>query len=244
MVTEFPRSIHDKLKHYVYLYIDPRDQNVFYVGKGNANRAFAHLTEESEKEKVRRIRDIRADGLEPQIDILIHGLETDEAAKKVEASVIDLLRIGNLTNIVRGYESREFGRMSAEQIVATYAAEKATILDAVLLININRTFRYGMPKIELYDATRSAWVVGDKRDRAKYALAVYQGMVQEVYEIKGWYPNNSTMNSRKPEEPNVDNERWEFVGRIAEPLVRSRYLYKDVSEHVGGQNPIRYLNCE
>jgi uncharacterized protein len=178
------------------------------------------------------------------MDILIHGLETDEAAKKVEASVIDLLRIGNLTNIVRGYESREFGRMSTEQIVATYAAEKVEIVDPVLLININKTFRYGMPKMELYDATRSAWVIGDKRDRAKYALAVYQGMVQEVYEIKGWYPNNSTMNSRKSEELNVDNDRWEFVGRIAGPSIRNRYLYKDVSEHVGGQNPIRYLNCE
>jgi hypothetical protein len=244
MVTEFPRSIHERLKHYVYLYIDPRDDSVFYIGKGNGNRAFAHLTEESEKEKVLRIKDIRGEGFEPRIEILVHGLETDEVAKKIEASVIDLLRIGNLTNIVRGYESREYGRMSTEQVVATYAAEKAQLRDPVILININRTFRYGMPKMELYDATRSAWVVGDKRDKARYALAVYQGMIQEVYEIKGWYPNNSTMNSRKADDPEVDQERWEFVGRIAEPQTRNRYLYRDVSEHVGGQNPIRYVNCD
>jgi hypothetical protein len=69
-------------------------------------------------------------------------------------------------------------------------------------------------------------------------------MIQEVYEIKGWYPNNSTMNSRKADDPEVDQERWEFVGRIAEPQTRNRYLYRDVSEHVGGQNPIRYVNCD
>jgi uncharacterized protein len=244
MVTEFPKSIHDQLKYYVYLYIDPRDESVFYVGKGNGNRAFAHLSEQSEKAKVARIRDIRAGGLEPRIEILVHGLETDEIAKKIEASVIDLLQIGNLTNLVRGYESREYGRMPTEQIVATYAPEKAQLVDPVILININRTFRYGMPKVELYDATRSAWVVGDKRDRAKYALAAYQGVIQEVYEIKGWYPNNSTLNSRKLEDPEVDQDRWEFVGRVAVPAIRDRYLYRDVSEYVGGQNPIRYVNCD
>jgi uncharacterized protein len=244
MVTEFPKSIHDQLKYYVYLYIDPRDDSVFYVGKGNGNRAFAHLGDESENVKVARIREIRNSGLQPRIEILVHGLETDEVAKKIEASVIDLLKIGNLTNLARGYESREYGRMSTEQIVATYAPDKVELQDTLILININRSFRYGMPKIELYDATRSAWLVGEKRGRAKYALAVYQGVIQEVYEIRGWYPNNSTMNSRKPEDPDVDEERWEFVGRIAETRIRNRYLYKDVSEYVGGQNPIRYINCD
>jgi uncharacterized protein len=242
MVTEFPKAIHSKLKHYVYLYIDPRDDSIFYVGKGNGNRCFAHLSEDSEKEKVGRIRDIRGHGREPRIDILIHGLESDEAAKKIEASVIDLLGIDTLTNMVRGYESREYGRMSTDQVVATYAAEKVQITDPVLVVNINRTFRFEMPAMELYDATRSAWVIGDRKEMARFALAVYQGTVQEVYEIKGWYPNNSTMNSRKPEDSPINEERWEFVGRIASPDIRRRYLYKDVSDYVGGQNPIRYVN--
>jgi hypothetical protein len=243
MSTEFPKAIHEKLKYYIYLYIDPRDGRIFYVGKGNCNRAFAHLNEQSEKSKEIKIRDMRAEGYEPRIEILVHGIETDEEARKIEASVIDLIKIENLTNSIRGYEAREFGRMSVEQIIATYAAEKANIVDAIVLININKTFRYGMQRIELYDATRSAWVVGDRKDRAHYALAIYQGIVQEVYEIKGWYPNNSTLNSRK-EEPNVDDEeRYEFVGRIADSKIRNRYLYKDVSDHVGGQNPIRYVNC-
>ena len=244
MITEFPKSMNDKLRHYVYLYIDPRDNKIFYVGKGNGNRAFAHMHEESEKEKVKRIKDIRAEGVEPRIEILVHGLENDETAKKIEASVIDLIGIRNLTNIQRGYESRVYGRMLLEQIIATYEIESVEIEEPVLLININRSFRFGMPQVELYDATRSAWVIGDRKASARYAFAVYQGIVQEIYEIKGWYPNNSTLNTRKQEETDINEERWEFVGRIAEDPMRKKYLYKDVSRYVGTQNPIRYVNCQ
>ena len=243
MITEFPASIHEQLKYYVYLYIDPRSNEIFYVGKGNRNRAFSHLKEESEKDKVARIRDIRNDGIEPRIDILVHGINDDDTAKKIEASIIDLLGIDKLTNLQRGYESREYGRMTLEQIVATYSAERASITEACVLININRSFRYGMPAVELYDATRSAWIAGDRKGAAVYAIAVYQGIVQEVYEIKGWYPAHSTFNTRKVEATDIDEERWEFVGRIAEAPIRGKYKYKDVSEYVGGQNPIRYLNC-
>jgi hypothetical protein len=192
---------------------------------------------------VLRIQDIRNDGLEPRIEILVHSLETDEAAIKIEASIIDLFGIANLTNIQRGYESREYGRMSVQQIIATYDVAKAEIAEPVLLININRTFRYGLAPIELYDATRSAWVEGDRKAQAKFAFAVYQGIIQETYEIKGWYPNNSTMNTRKSEETDIREERWEFVGRLADASVRNKYLYKDVSDYVGTQNPIRYVNC-
>lgn len=242
-MREFPRSIHEKLNFYVYLYTDPRDGEIFYVGKGYGNRAFAHLKEESEKEKVKRIQDIRNDGQEPRIEVLVHGIENDETAKKIEASVIDLIGITKLTNLQRGYESRDYGRMSIEQINATYDVEKVEIAEPALLININRSFRFGMAQIELYDATRSAWVIGDRKGAAKFALAVYQGVVQEVYEIKGWYPNNSTFNTRKPDDAEISEERWEFVGRIAESAVRSKYLYKDVSDYVGTQNPIKYVNC-
>ncbi len=242
MIDEFPASIHEQLQHYVYLYIDPRSGEVFYVGKGNRNRAFSHLREESEKAKVERIKDIKADGQEPRIDILVHGLD-DETAKRVEASVIDLLGVEKLTNLVRGYDSREYGRMSIEQVVATYGAEKASIHEPSILININRSFRYGMPAVELYDATRSAWVVGKRKDAAKYGMAIYQGIIQEVYEIQGWYKANSTFNTRKPEGTDINEDRWEFVGRLAGDDLRHRYRFKDVSEHIGGQNPIKYLNC-
>ncbi len=242
MTTEFPKSIHGKLKCYIYLYIDPRDNSIFYIGKGKCNRAFAHLRENSEKEKVKRIRDLRKAGKEPRIEILVHGLD-DETAKKIEASVIDLIGMRNLTNLQAGYESGEYGRMSVDQVVATYSRTSVAIHEPVLLISINQSFRFGMPEVELYDATRSAWVVGSKRRSAKYAFAVYQGIVQEAYEITDWFPNNSTFNTRKQEAIDPDDVRWEFVGRTANDPIRKRYLHKDVSRYMGTQNPIRYVNC-
>ena len=243
MLSAFPQNIHEKLNHYIYLYIDPHDNQIFYVGKGVRNRAFDHLNDRSETAKTERISDIRENGLEPRIEILVHGLQTDEIARKVEASIIDLIGIDNLTNIQNGYESREFGRMTLEQIVATYSAETAEISEPAILININRSFRFGMTDVELYDATRSAWIVGPRKDLARYAFATYHGIIQEVYQIVQWLPGGSTLNTAHPGDREVDQSRWEFVGRVAESSIRNKYRYKQLPAAPASQNPIRYLNC-
>ena len=242
-MKKFPGPIQDKIKYYVYLYIDPRNDQIFYVGKGRGNRAFSHLRAKSKSEKNLRISDIQNDGLQPRIEILVHGLEDESTARKIEASIIDLLGIDNLTNIQSGYESREFGRMSTEQLRALYGAKKVIIRESAILININKSFRYGMSPVELYDATRSAWVLGLKREKPLLALAVYQGIVQEVYKIASWFPNNTTLNSRKTPADDPRDERWEFVGQIADESIRKRYRYNDVSDYMGPRNPINYVDC-
>jgi hypothetical protein len=240
--TEFSKSIHNDLKHYVYLYIDPRNNEIFYVGKGYGNRAFSHLKDDSESEKVKRIKEIRNDNLDPKIEILIHGIESDEIIKKIEASIIDLIGIDKLTNKQRGYESKDFGRMSLDQLYGLYKSEDVVISEPAILININKSFHYNITDVELYDATRSAWVVGINKEKAKYAFSVYEGIVQEVYEIKGWYLNNSTFNTRKSELTDTRDNRWEFVGKIATTAVRNKYRYKNVSKYIGPRNPINYAN--
>ncbi|MCG3136198.1 MAG: hypothetical protein HJJLKODD_00023 [Phycisphaerae bacterium] len=243
MITSFPSNIHDQLKYYIYLYIDPQDNSIFYVGLGQKNRVFAHLHDDSESQKVKRIKAIQDAGHEPIIHILVHGLE-EYPAKKIEASIIDLLDRG-LTNEIKGYESREFGRMDVEQILAQYAAQPAKILEqhAVILIKINRSFRQRMSAVELYDATRCCWKINPQRHQPKYAFAVYHSVVQEVYEIVQWVRGGQTFNTLV--QIPLDSDRWEFVGRIAPEPLRKRYRYKNVSEYVDnlGQNPITYVNC-
>lgn len=41
---------------------------------------------------------------------------------------------------------------------------------------------------EPYEATRGIWVLGRRREKAIYAFAVFEGIIQEVYEISEWYP--------------------------------------------------------
>ena len=111
-----PKSISgplsDALGHYVYLLIDPRDGQVFYVGKGIGGRCFDHDSREDGEHKAARMAEIEAAGLETRIDIIRHGMATKEEAYQVEAAVIDAYGLPNLTNKVPGHGAEEFGRAS------------------------------------------------------------------------------------------------------------------------------------
>ena len=61
----FPSQAFEKLKSYVYIYSDPRTDKPFYVGKGRENRAFGHLGDERDCEKVAMIEELKALGLLP-----------------------------------------------------------------------------------------------------------------------------------------------------------------------------------
>ncbi len=246
MTIRIPRiapSVARKLGYYVYLYVNPLNGSVFYVGKGKSGRALAHLREDERKAITKTIRKIRASGDEPQIEILAHGLRNSEAALQVEAAAIDLLGVANLANTVRGHGTK-YGRMLLQDVVAHYTRRKANIREPAILIRINKLYRYGMTNAELYDATRSAWRVGPKRDQAQYAFSVFEGVVREVYRITEWLPAGSTFSTRRDKRGIDTPDRWEFVGTIADDSTRSRYINRYVGHLFtqGAQNPISYVN--
>ena len=246
----FSERARKQLKFYVYLYIDPRDGEVFYVGKGTGNRCFHHLKDVRESDKAARIAEIRKAGLEPCIEVLKYGL-SEQQALLVEATAIDLLEVDNLTNGVRGHGSRVGSRAGVEQLMATLSASPVRIdaKHSAVLINITKTHRYGMSAAELYDVTRSAWVVSlASAERARYAMALYRGVVREVYAIAAWLPDGSTLRVDDADR-NRDTEpkrRYEFVGTIADDDVRRKYIDRNVSAYFprGAANPIKYVNCD
>lgn len=87
-------------RHYVYVYIDPRNFEEFYYGKGIGSRSHAHLQENNDSVKVARIRAIRAEGLEPIIRIIARGLSSEEALMVETALIWKLGR--TLTNVAAG----------------------------------------------------------------------------------------------------------------------------------------------
>ncbi len=96
-----------------------------------------------------------------------------------------------------------------------------------------------MTDLELYEATRGTWVVGERREKAEYVMAVYQGIVREVYSVEQWYPAGTLdYQTRDSSGFNVTG-RWEFSGTIAHE-VRDEYVGFSVG--TGGQHPIRYVN--
>ena len=237
----------ERLCYYVYMYVDPRTNEPFYIGKGLADRALAHLRDTSESLKVAHIKDIQAAGLEPRIDILVHGLSSEEAAFRIEAAVIDAIGPDKLTNDVRGWETGKVGRMPLKDLVALYAAPPVEVVHAALLIRINRLYRYGMEEAELYEVTRGIWKLGSKRARARYALSVFHGVVRAVFEIESWHPERTTpYHKRIFNDPTPQPGRWEFLGKPAEENVRNQYFGRSVQRYFkpGLRSPVVYVNCE
>lgn len=237
----------ERLGYYVYLYIDPRTNEPFYVGKGHGERALAHLRDSSESLKSARIKEIQASGLEPRIDILVHGLASEEAALRIEASVIDAIGSHKLTNAVRGWETGKVGRMPLKDLVALYGATPVEVVHPALLIRINRLYRYGMEEEELYEMTRGTWKLGRKRERARFALSVFHGVVRAVFEINTWHPGRTTpYRIRVFENPIPNPGRWEFLGKPAEDSIRVQYVGRSVRQYFtqGLQSPVVYVNCD
>lgn len=142
-----------RLGVYVYALRDPRDQSVFYVGKGRGNRIYSHVwaaldvpvpattgggeTEDAPavvSAKLDRIRQILDSGHQVEHWIVRHAItpsaDDDRAAFAVEQGMIDVLRLREhasmtpvLTNIVGGHTDAEFGAIAVEELARRYAAD-------------------------------------------------------------------------------------------------------------------------
>jgi hypothetical protein len=243
-IKKFPKSVADKLRYYVYLYIDSETNEVFYVGKGKGNRCFTHLDAKSDSPLKQTLSEMKQRGVRPRIELLAHELEDEAAALAVEAAVIDLLGVPALANRVHGQHSNHQGRMTIEEVMAIHQRKPAKISEPAILIRINRLYRYGISPGELYDATRGTWVVGERRQQAEYAVAVYQNIVREVYRIAQWLRAGSTFRGNYPE-GDADAKRWEFVGTRAGAEIREKYVGRAVDNYFAkySRNPVQYVNC-
>jgi uncharacterized protein len=65
--------------YYVYVYIDPRNYEEFYYGKGKGSRKNAHLSDMSDTAKAKRILEIKREGLAPIIRVIARDLSEKEA---------------------------------------------------------------------------------------------------------------------------------------------------------------------
>lgn len=239
-IQQFPVFVIEKLEFYVYSLIDPDTKQVFYIGKGTGKRVFDHakaaITNPEPGEKLDRIQEIHNRGSSVEYVIIRHGL-TQKEAFEVEAALIDYAGLASLTNQVLGFNSDERGKMTVAEIIEKYAAPEIEVMEPVLLIVVNRLYRKGMSAEELYAITRGDWVIGPRREKARYACAVYNGIVRAVYTIDKWYAVISSNPDHK------QSKRWRFDGVTAHEL--QHYVGGSTVRYaaIGAQNPIRYINC-
>jgi hypothetical protein len=165
-IKEFSEKALEHLNgYYVYALIDPRNNQVFYIGKGTGNRIFFHEVQsgkspDSEKGKLREIREIEESGHEIKRVIINWGL-TESEAFAAEASLINLMKFqsGNvLTNVVSGHHVHQ--ALTVEDFEIMYGAESLRPEDIrhnIMVIKINKLYRRDMSPKELYNAVRGHW---------------------------------------------------------------------------------------
>ncbi|MBK5191845.1 MAG: hypothetical protein JJE07_01310 [Flavobacteriaceae bacterium] len=99
-----------KDKYYVYALIDPRDKEIFYIGKGSGNRLKSHLNEKGKNisniHKYLRIQEIQNAELQVKIEVLFPYLYEKEALFLEKLVIYKLgrkcFKEGVLLNVVPG----------------------------------------------------------------------------------------------------------------------------------------------
>lgn len=247
---------------YVYALIDPRNNQVFYIGKGTGNRVFSHEIEsykspKSEKAKLQTIREIEGAGLDVKRLIINWGL-TESEAFIAEATLINLanyLSADTLTNAVAGHHVHE--ALTVDDFEIIYGAENLQSKDIrhnILVIKINKLYHRDMNEKELYDVVRGHWRASLNTIRTRnieYVFGVYNQLIVAVYKPDEWHYVRERIDV--PRADNFDAETLEqikdrvyFICDDYETLDENQqfYLHKSIADlkvNQSAQNPITYL---
>lgn len=200
MDKSFKQSVIEALKCYVYVLVDPRDNCIFYVGKGTGNRVYQHaqaaIADALKSLKLSTIREIKGLGLEVKYYIIRHNL-TKEEAYLVESSIIDLLTYPSfnkeniLTNIVSGHHQWNEGIKTDEEINIMYDCYKIKPKegDHLLLVSLNQSYVHDKScgiyqRASDYESARKYWKIAAwKAEKVDYILGIYKGIVRIVIKV-------------------------------------------------------------
>ncbi|MDE6729739.1 MAG: hypothetical protein K2J71_03075 [Oscillospiraceae bacterium] len=243
---------------YVYGLIDPRNNQIFYIGMGTGNRVFDHEQEslknpDSEKLKLKTIAEIKAAGFAVKKVIINWNLKKSEAFA-AEASLINIFNyIGStrLTNIVAGHHSPEaFSVEEFEKLFGAEELQKSDIQHKIMIIKINQLYHRGMPDDVLYDIVRGCWKINPKRAKAvEYVLAFYNSLIVAVYKPTAWYLCKDAPDRMPERDRSILSEiaeRSYFIDENYEqhaPLDEAQKFYLGKFIVNSSQNPVSYINC-
>lgn len=125
-------------------------------------------------------------------------------------------------------------------------AERAQVVEPVVLVNIAQEWDPTLSPDSLYERTRQYWCCTPQRHAADYAMAVGDGVIREVYRIDSWSEVDMATVQLDPARKGAGKplplrtRRQAFEGHVADDM--QHYVGQSV-RHLVGQNPIRWLNC-
>lgn len=245
----FGPYVQEQVGWYVYLLRDPRDGQVFYVGKGRSDRVFQHAKDalvagDVVGDKLLRIRAIHAAGLQVQTEILRHHIDSEAQAYVVEAAVIDTCRaLGRdlgLTNEMLGHHAALYGWATTDVVASIYDAPPLdAVEDSIVFLKVPRLWTPTLATNDLFEAARGWWRVGGTVRRARYAVAVNRSVTRAVYEVEYW--RERVQGDR---DYNLDEtpRRLGWWGSLATD--RSDLLNRSIRHlRQPAGSPVVYLNC-
>lgn len=211
--------------YYVYVYIDPRNLEEFYYGKGKGNRKEAHLMEEGDSAKTEIINAIKNEGLEPIVKVVARNL-TENEALLVEATLI--WKLGkNLANKYSGHFKDKFRPHNSLHLnLSGFDFE-----NGVYYVNVGEgehrcwedCKEYGFlsagqhPK---YSDPIRKLEVGDVvvAYLSKFGYVGIGKVIQEAVPVKGFYVDKKLLREVELKQPkifeNSDNENSEFLVKV------------------------------
>jgi hypothetical protein len=242
----FSPYVQEQVGWYVYLLRDPRDGQIFYVGKGRGDRVFQHAKDalvgaDEVGDKLGRIRAIHAAGTRVQAEILRHHIGSEAQAYVVEAAVIDAFRaLGrDLDNEVLGHHAL-YGWATTDVVASIYDAPPLDVVeDSIVFLKVPRLWTPTMEASELFEAARGWWRVGATVSRARYAVAVNLGVTRAVYEIEYW---RERVGGDRDYDPQEKKPRIGWWGSLVtdRPDLLNRSI-RHLKQSAG--SPVVYLNC-
>lgn len=236
-----PVLLQEHLKHYVYVYLHPEHRRVVYIGRGTGNRVWDHLYEADNIRLREVIETYGVDQVRPHIYI-VRSCLTEKEAEVAEAACIDLaLLLGHdPANAVRGSGAVDNGLTSLDELVLRFTPEPLVAHHRLVTFNLRQAYRYDIHPEELYEYTRGVWIINPEGKGLEFALAVFDGIVREVYEIEAWYPAGTLPYTRRTLDERDLTGRHEFSGKVASPEIRRLYLGKHIPSAKRSQNPVKY----
>ena len=268
IMDNFSYKALEELKNYVYCLVDPTDNKIFYIGKGQNNRVFDHakaaLNETDNSLKLEKIRSIICNGLDVKYYIIRHNLDV-ETAFILESTLIDLVSYKDfntellLTNIQSGHHQWNEGIKTVDEIEQMYASEELMLKDCeerLFIVKLNQTVYnkkenkdkdndkiYQRPS--MYESTRKWWLASkQKMSQADFFLGVYKGIVRAVYKPMKDSSNVNILES----EIIKGHERYGFVCDDPENCAEYQHIVdKYMSKRLMIQdNKVRkgYMDCQ
>ena len=196
---DFDVLLRSQLKCYVYVLGGPALSDIFYVGKAGGSgagnqRVLDHFNDAQAvidrkggripTAKEARIIETWGNGDAVTWSIVRHGLPNSDAARHVEATLIDFLGLKQLTNGRR--EWTEHGSLTVSQLedMAAPPLQVNQHYDLVLMFNVKNSVKSGVP---IYDATRIMWKMSKEfRLPGTLAIGIIDGISYGVFEVIEW----------------------------------------------------------